>query len=142
MNTTFATTILPEKMVCNDPVPIEVGACGTVGSLVMKEIEYFRRLEASCGGGGCDDGKYSVKNAAKPNKRRGDGDGSNFWSHFGFLTIIWRRGKSKGGGNSRCLPRMCTMLHVALNRHHDHKLNKNPRSSYRNLKDDINQFKL
>ncbi|XP_076884225.1 uncharacterized protein LOC143533271 [Bidens hawaiensis] len=134
MNNTAATTILPEKMGGVDLVPVEVGACGTVASLVLKEIEYFRRLES-----GGDDGKCSVKNSINPNKRHGDG-GSSFWTRFGFLTIIWQRGESKGssgGARSRYLPRMCTMVHVAVSRlRNHHKLTKIPSFSYQNLKDD------
>ncbi|KAM0054391.1 hypothetical protein Hdeb2414_s0006g00194371 [Helianthus debilis subsp. tardiflorus] len=139
MSTTSATTILPEKMGGVDLVPVEVGACGTVGSLVMKEIEYFRRLESELRGG--DDDGSSVKNSRKPDKHCGDGGGggSNFWHSFGFLTIIWRRGKSKGGGSGRFLPRMCTMVHVAVSRLHSRqKLSKVPSFSYQNLKDEVN----
>ncbi|KAK9056383.1 hypothetical protein SSX86_027473 [Deinandra increscens subsp. villosa] len=131
MNTTTTTTTFPEKMEGGDGdpvVPIEIGARGTVGNLVMKEIEYFRRLQSSNGDG---DGKPSIKPINDDKKHRGSG--SNFWSSFGFLTVTWRRGKSKG----RFLPRMCTMVDVADSRHH-----RPPSFGYRNLKDDINQFQI
>ncbi|KAI3800303.1 hypothetical protein L1987_28390 [Smallanthus sonchifolius] len=124
-----------------DPVPIEIGARGTVGNLVMKEIEYFRRLESGGGDEDGDHGKCWNKNSVNPDKKhRGDGGGSNFWPSFGFLTITWRRGKRKGGGNGRFLPRMCTTLDVSESRHH--RLSKIPSFSYRNLKDDIIQLEV
>ncbi|KAJ0787804.1 hypothetical protein HanPI659440_Chr05g0184501 [Helianthus annuus] len=134
MNT---TTILPTKMAGSDSLPIEIGTRGTVGNLVMKEIEYFTRLESGNG----DQGKCSIKNSVNPDKKhRGDGVGSKFWPGFGFLTITWRRGKRKGGESGRFLPRMCTMVDVADSRHH--RLTKIPSFSYRNLKDDINQVEV
>ncbi|CAI9292585.1 unnamed protein product [Lactuca saligna] len=138
MTTTFTTTILPEKMAGGDPVPIEIGARGTVGNLVMKEIEYFKRLEAESRGG--DHGKCSIRTTSNTNKKHGgDGGGSKFWPSFGFLT--WRRAKRKGDGSGRFLPRMCTMVDVADSRHHNHhRLSKIPSFSYRNLKDDVSQF--
>ncbi|GJR39919.1 hypothetical protein Tco_1215603, partial [Tanacetum coccineum] len=62
---TIASTILSEKMGGLDHVPIEIGARGTVGNLVMKEIEYFRRLEI----GGCDHGKCSIRDSNIPDKK-------------------------------------------------------------------------
>lgn len=104
----------------------------------MKEIEYFKRLETS-GGDAYGDHKCSTK-TSPDKKHRGDGNGSNFWHGFGFLTISWRRGKRKGGSSGRFLPRMCTMVDVADSRHH--RLTKIPSFNYRNLKDDINQFEV
>ncbi|PWA96758.1 hypothetical protein CTI12_AA036570 [Artemisia annua] len=139
---TIATTIFSEKMGGLDPVPIEIGARGTVGNLVMKEIEYFRRLEI----GGCsnvgDHGKFSIRDSNIPDKKhRKDGGSSNFWPSFGFLTITWRKVKRKGTGSSgRFLPRMCTMVDVAESPYHKlHRLSKIPSFSYQNLKDDNNQ---
>ncbi|KAI3710456.1 hypothetical protein L2E82_40239 [Cichorium intybus] len=140
MTTTFTATILPEKMGGGDPVPIEIGARGTVGNLVMKEIEYFQRLEAVSHVGGGDHCKCSIKSSSNTNKKHGGG-GSNFWPSFGFLNISWRKSKRKGGGSGRFLPRMCTMVDIADSRHHNHhRLNKIPSFSYRNLKDDVSQF--
>ncbi|KAI3680554.1 hypothetical protein L6452_35327 [Arctium lappa] len=134
-----AAAILPEKMGGGDPVPIEIGARGTVGNLVMKEIEYFRKLESSRG----DHDNCSRNNSSPRDKIHGGG--SNFWPSFGFLTITWRRAKRKGGGSGsgRFLPRMCTVVDVTENRHHNHhRLSKIPTFGYRNLKDDVNQFEV
>ncbi|KAL4563084.1 hypothetical protein LXL04_027115 [Taraxacum kok-saghyz] len=141
MTTTFhTTTISPEKMAGGDPVPIEVGARGTIGNLVMKEIEYFKRLEADNRGG--DHGNCSIRSSSNTNKKHnGDGGGSKFWPSFGFLTITWRKAKRKGGNSGRSLPRMCTMVDVVDGRHHNHhRLSKVPSFSYQNLKDDVSQF--
>lgn len=146
ITSTAAATILPEKMGGGDPIPIEIGARGTIGNLVMKEIEYFRRLEAGSCGDSDDHGKCSTKNSLKPDKKhRGDGSSSKFWPSFGFLSITWRKAKRKGGGSGsgRFLPKMCNVVDVAENRHHNHhRLSRIPSFSYRNLKDDINQFEV
>ncbi|KVH97393.1 uncharacterized protein LOC112522823 [Cynara cardunculus var. scolymus] len=140
---TAAAAILPEKMGGRDPVPIEIGARGTVGNLVMKEIEYFKKLELGRG----DHDNCSRRNFFHPDKKHGgDGGGSNFWPSFGFLNVTWRRAKRKGGGggsSGRFLPRMCTVVDVAESRHHNHhRLSKIPSFGYRNLKDDIDHFEV
>ncbi|CAN6323437.1 unnamed protein product [Urochloa humidicola] len=79
------------------PAPVEVGAQGTVGSLVLREVEYFRRVDVAGGGGG--GGKKSSSKVAAS----GGGGGGK------------KQGKKKGGGvgNGSFLPRMCSSASVA-----------------------------
>ncbi|XP_071699865.1 uncharacterized protein [Rutidosis leptorrhynchoides] len=143
--TSAAATIMPDKMGGGDPVPIEIGARGTVGNLVMKEIEYFRRLESNCGNEGIDHTKCSTKSTIDQDEkhRYGNGGGTKFWPSFRFLNISWRKGKRKSGGSGRFLPKMCSLVDVAESRHHNHhRVSKVPSFSYLNLKDDINQYEV
>ncbi|CAD6213388.1 unnamed protein product [Miscanthus lutarioriparius] len=80
--------------------PVEVGAQGTVGSLVLQEVEYFRRMEvagghgkkscskvvAASGGGGSP-----RSNGKKPKKKKG----------------------AVAGNGGSFLPRMCSSAEVA-----------------------------
>lgn len=43
----FATEV-PENMAAPAHTPVEIGTRGTIGSLIMKEIEYFSQLELRC----------------------------------------------------------------------------------------------
>lgn len=91
--------------------PFEIGTRGTVGNLVMKEIEYFKRLESD------------HQSSLDPH----NGGGANFWRGFEFLKITWRRKKRKGGGGDKFLPKVCTKVDVAESRHnHHHRANKIP----------------
>lgn len=83
---------------------MEVGAQGTVGSLVLREVEYFRRADVA--GGGNHGKKSSSKDAASGG---GGGGGSPRGSSSG------KKQKKKGGGvgNGSFLPRMCSSAEVA-----------------------------
>jgi len=78
--------------------PVEVGARGTVGSLVLREVEYFRRVEV--GGHGK---KSSSKVAAS-------GGGSPRSSSKKQQT---KKNKGGGAGSGSFLPRMCSSAEVA-----------------------------
>ncbi|KAE8654239.1 Ankyrin repeat family protein [Hibiscus syriacus] len=67
--------------------PVEIGTSGTVGSLIMQEIEYFSQLEL-----GCKDG----------NKPR---------SNIGPVAAT-----KKKRGSSRLIPSMCSMVEISDNR--------------------------
>lgn len=119
---TISTTD-PEKMVAYNPV--EIGTRGTVGSLVMKEIEYFSQLELS-----------SRSNSEKPRSHITDmASSSSSISHSSkptFGSVLTSQKKKKKGGN-RLLPSMCSMVEVS---------DKNrpvgiSGFSYRNLKTDV-----
>lgn len=117
----------PEKMGAGTPV--EVGTRGTVGSLLKKEIEYFRRLEVdSCG------------SSAQPQRRAQDftSTGSNTWPSFKFLTMKWRRKKRRGSAGTSVRPGMCSMVEVAKS----HRLSEISRFSYRNLRADMKEFEF
>nr|GEW52406.1 hypothetical protein [Tanacetum cinerariifolium] len=106
---------------------IEIGTRGTVGNLVMKEIEYFNRLELDSSGD-----HLNTEISLDPGKKH-RGGGSNFWSGFGFLRVTWRRKKS----NTRFLkdtflPKVCMKMDVAKSRD-NHHTNKIPGFSYQNL---------
>ncbi|CAL4925978.1 unnamed protein product [Urochloa decumbens] len=74
------------------PAPVEVGSQGTVGSLVLREVEYFRRVDATG-----SHGKKSSSTRSSDNKQT-------------------RKKKGGGGGagnGSSFLPRMCSSAEVA-----------------------------
>ncbi|PKI72319.1 uncharacterized protein LOC116204267 [Punica granatum] len=92
-------------MAANPAAPVAVGTRGTVGSLIRKEIEYFRTVEFS-------DQRRSQK---RPQAARSLEMGSNsihckaqasrpsFW----FFGLSWRRKKQRVGGgfrSSMCSP--------------------------------------
>ncbi|PON51542.1 hypothetical protein PanWU01x14_216240 [Parasponia andersonii] len=115
-----------EKMVPYNPV--EIGTKGTVGSLVMKEIEYFSQLELSSHG-----------NLEKPRSHVTDmASSSRGISHpskptFGSASTTQKKKKK---GSSKLLPSMCSMVEVS---------DKNrpvgiSSFSYRNLKTDVKKL--
>ncbi|CAD6205652.1 unnamed protein product [Miscanthus lutarioriparius] len=101
--------------------PVEVGAQGTVGSLVLREVEYFRRMEVAAGG-------HGKKSSSKVVAASGGGGGSNS-----------KKPKKKkdavAGNGGSFLPRMCSSAEVA----EDHGSGRRERPSrvrYRPLGDD------
>lgn len=115
-----ATTKFPEKMA--GIAPVAIGTRGTVGSLVRKEIEYFRKLQID---------QYG--SSQKPQGQVVDmaSTGGHFRPSFRFLTMIWKRKKRRG--SSGIVPSMCSAVEVAQS----NRLNKIPGYSYRILKDDL-----
>ncbi|POO00401.1 hypothetical protein TorRG33x02_038140 [Trema orientale] len=108
--------------------PVEIGTRGTVGSLVMKEIEYFSQLELSSHG-----------NLEKPRSHVTDmASSSSGISHsskptFGSASTTQKKKKK---GSSKLLPSMCSMVEVS---------DKNrpvgiSSFSYRNLKTDVKKL--
>ncbi|XP_010267870.1 PREDICTED: uncharacterized protein LOC104604977 [Nelumbo nucifera] len=114
------TTNLPQKMAAT--APVEVGARGTVGSLVLQEIEYFSRLEL--------DHRRSPKK--KPQIRMTDrgSTGTSSRPKFSFLIMTSRKKKSV---SSTFLPSICSMVEVA----DTNRPNGIPGFSYKNLKTDV-----
>ncbi|KAF5474765.1 hypothetical protein F2P56_006632 [Juglans regia] len=115
------TTQFPEKMAAIAPVAI--GTRGTVGSLVRKEIEYFRNLEID---------RYG--SSRKPQRQIVDVASTNGHSRpsFWFLIMTWRRKKRIRGTNA-ILPRMCSVVEVA----ESNRLNRIPGYNYTILKNDL-----
>ncbi|XP_052183415.1 uncharacterized protein LOC127795650 [Diospyros lotus] len=110
--------------------PVEVGTRGTVASLVMKEIEYFRRLELDRHGS-CRKPQPQNHNTVEA-PSGGSSTTTNRPAGFSFLIMATlRRKKRRGGGGF--LPSMCSAAEVA----DCHRLNGIPGFSYRNLKDDL-----
>ncbi|XP_019171514.1 PREDICTED: uncharacterized protein LOC109167064 [Ipomoea nil] len=106
--------------------PVEVGTRGTIGSLLKKEIEYFRKLEMefSCGG-----------SPLKPQSSVGGGSSSS-WPGFGFLMMLkWKKKKRRvsGGGG---LQSVCSLVDVS----DTHRMNEIRGFSYVNLKVDSKRF--
>ncbi|CAN6282415.1 unnamed protein product [Urochloa humidicola] len=85
------------------PAPVEVGAQGTVGSLVLREVEYFRRVDVAAVGSGK---KNSSKVAAS-------GGGGITRSSGGGNKQKKKKGGGVGNGSSSFLPRMCSSAEVA-----------------------------
>ncbi|KAJ8549725.1 hypothetical protein K7X08_033432 [Anisodus acutangulus] len=108
-------------------VPVEIGTRGTVGSLLKKEIEYFRKIELDCSTG-------SSNNKSQKSKVEIDSGSGNSWPSFGFLTMKWKKKKRRGNGGG--LPAMCSMVEVS----ESCKMNEIPGFSYRNLKVDSKRF--
>ncbi|KAL3850854.1 hypothetical protein ACJIZ3_012736 [Penstemon smallii] len=103
-------------------VPLEVGTCGTIGSLLKREIEYFRRLEI--------EHVDFDRNSEEINV-----GGRNSWRSFMSLMGSWRKKKRR---NSGIRPGICSKVEVANNR----GLNEIHGFSYRNLKADSKRFEV
>ncbi|CAK9187779.1 unnamed protein product [Ilex paraguariensis] len=106
--------------------PIEVGARGTVGSLLRKEIEYFRRLDLDPCGSSIRPQRHSVDMAST---------GGKSWPSFGFLMRVWRKRKRRCSGY---LPRVCSAVEVA----ESYLLNGVSGFSYWNLKADMESYEI
>lgn len=103
--------------------PAEIGTRGTVGSLIMKEIEYFNRLELS-----------SKCSSHKPQPPVTSIVSSSSLSRPTFESVIKTQKKKKRG--TRLLPSICSMVDVADN--------NRPIGisvySYRNLRSDVKKL--
>ncbi|KAL8112859.1 hypothetical protein AgCh_020241 [Apium graveolens] len=80
------------------PDPVKVGTRGTVGSLLRKEMEYYRQLERN---------RVMSPNNMVDKSCRPSGVGKS-WLSFKFLT--WKRSKKKKSG--RLLPSFCSFSKV------------------------------
>lgn len=81
--------------------PVEVGTKGTVGSLVLQEIEYFSRLELTC-----------QDSSQKPQSQIIDTTSTSSHLRPHFRPEAAQKKKNKKGG-SRLVPSMCSMVDVA-----------------------------
>ncbi|KAL3522027.1 hypothetical protein ACH5RR_014861 [Cinchona calisaya] len=115
------TSKFPEKMGCTS-APVEVGTRGTVGSLLKKEIEYFRRLEVDCCGSSVQSQRHVQDFPSS--------DSSSSWPSFRFLMMTWRRKKRRGSNGVR--QGMCSTVDVT----------DSQRFSYRNLRADMKEFEI
>ncbi|GAB4830902.1 hypothetical protein Ancab_004930 [Ancistrocladus abbreviatus] len=129
--TKASTTFITEKM--STVAPLAVGTRGTVGSLVRREIEYFRRLELD---------KQSA-NSKRHEKRSVDishsnGNTRSRTTTLGYLlNMSWRRKKrssSSSSGSGNFFPNMCSGVDV---RDSNSRLDGIPGFSYRNLRDEM-----
>lgn len=129
-----ATIMFPEKNGGNAAELAEIGTHGTMGNLLMKEIEYYKRLESEIGGN-----RLKYKHGG--NDR---GGGSRFWSGFGFFIAKWKRKKGDGGSSDKFLQRICMMMDVADDRHNHHHYrhaNKIPGFNYHILEANSKQHR-
>lgn len=105
-------------------VPLEVGTRGTIGSLLKREIEYFRKLELECVENRMDSERSSEEMAS---------GGRNSWPSFGFSMASWRRKKRRNIG---IRPGICSTVEVA-----DSERQQEIRGfSYQNLRVDSERF--
>ncbi|XVE80349.1 hypothetical protein DITRI_Ditri14bG0132600 [Diplodiscus trichospermus] len=106
--------------------PVEIGTRGTVGSLIMQEIEYFSRLELSCG-----------DSSKKPPSNVSDVAASSSHSRTIVRPVVatQKKKKKRGGSGSKLLPSICSTVEISENR---------PVGvsgfSYRNLKSDVKKL--
>ncbi|OIV91935.1 hypothetical protein TanjilG_00603 [Lupinus angustifolius] len=107
--------------------PVSIGTRGTIGSLVMKEIEYFTKFELD-----------RRRSSQKSQQHFVDTDRSYSMSRPSFWVILttWKRKKRKGTSGS--IPKFCSVAEVA----ESNQLNRIPGYSYRILKNDIHNFQL
>lgn len=128
---TSANILIKEQM--GTTAPIAIGTRGTVGSLVRREIEYFRRLELDCG---------DISKKLESKKYVGIGKTTSFptsrvktASLGSLLSMSWRRKRrsnnsSSSSNNYSFFPSMCSAVDVSESKRFGG-------FSYRNLKTDI-----
>ncbi|WRX28372.1 hypothetical protein QQP08_020859 [Theobroma cacao] len=114
---------VPDEMAAHPPV--EIGTRGTVGSLVMLEIEYFSRLELSC---------RDSSEKPHPNVRDFASSSSHSRPIVGPVVATQKKKKKKIGG-SKLLPSMCSMVEISENRPVGFS-----GFGYRNLKSDVKKL--
>lgn len=103
--------------------PVGIGTKGTVGSLVLQEIEYYRQLEINC-----------RDNSQKEPDPQLPGAGSTIsLSKPNLGSSITMPTKKKKGSN-RIIPSMCSMVDVVEKKNQPHLTS---RFSYRSLKADV-----
>lgn len=103
--------------------PVDIGTKGTIGSLVMKEIEHFSQLELSSQG-----------NSKNIQSRLADMTCSSCHSRPPVGSALATQKKKKRG--SRHLPSMCSMVEVSGN----NRPTGISSFSYRNLKSDVKRL--
>lgn len=109
------TGCVSEKM--SSTTPVKVGTRGTVGALVLQEIEYFSKLDSPC--------KNSQGSQPQTNSCSG-----SCKAKFGSGSMTQKRKKKKDGG--RFIPSICSVVEVV----ETNRLNRIHGVSYRNLRTD------
>ncbi|KAI3863130.1 hypothetical protein MKW98_015588 [Papaver atlanticum] len=113
------TTCVSEKI--PSTTPVKVGTRGTVGALVLQEIEYFTKLDSRC----CENSQGS-----QPQTNSCTGSCK---AKFGSVSMTQKRKKKKkkkDGG--RFIPSICSVVEVV----ETNRLNRIHGVSYRNLRTD------
>lgn len=93
--------------------PLEIGMRGTIGSLVKREIEYFREFDLEFFQSGMDSDKTSYRRSS--------------WPRFSFSIMSWTRKKRR---KSVIRPGICSVVEISESQ----ELNQIPGFSYQNLK--------
>lgn len=113
----------PEKTEAAKSDPVAIGTRGTVGSLIMQELDHFSRLNLG-----------DASSLKKPCHSKPPLTGEFFKPKLDSVIAIPRR--NKRGGGKRLLPSVCSVIEVA-------NVNIQPSSfsvfAYRNLKDEISR---
>ncbi|KAK7276805.1 hypothetical protein RIF29_17951 [Crotalaria pallida] len=125
MHKSTSLTTSDTKQMAEFP-PVEIGTRGTVASLIMQEIQYFRRIELSSQG-------KSQRNKSQMT----DMDSSVSTISRGAIVLTPESTKKKRV-SSKLLPSMCSMVDVSDNG----RPNGTSAFSYRNLKSDTKRFGL
>lgn len=136
---TSTNILITEKM--GTTAPLAIGTRGTVGSLIRKEIEYFRRLELDCGEtSNKRESKTRVEISSFPSVKK---PATSFTTTraktatFGsLLSLSWKKKRrnsssSSNNNNSSFLPSMCSAVDVSESKRFGG-------FSYRNLRSDMN----
>lgn len=89
---------IPENLAAN--TPMEVGTRGTVGALIMREIEYFSQLESRCQQSSQQPQFQNVDMASSSSQRADNGP-----------AITTQKKKKRGG--RKLLPSICSMVEVS-----------------------------
>ncbi|CAI9087808.1 OLC1v1021983C1 [Oldenlandia corymbosa var. corymbosa] len=115
--------------------PLEVGTRGTVGSLLKKEIEYFRRLQLDCCGTCAHQSHHQHRHVPEMAS-----NASKSWTSFRFLP--WKRKKRRGinvnaasTSSGIVRPGICSMVEVVNSR----RWNDAPSFGYKNLRADMEE---
>ncbi|GMH05322.1 hypothetical protein Nepgr_007162 [Nepenthes gracilis] len=114
--------------------PLAVGTRGTVGSLLKREIEYYRRLEL-------DKQSQTLKRPEKQPINVSDNNGNRHSrsNSLGYLlTSSWRRKKrrSNSSGSDSFFPNLCSTVEVTDS---SYSLDGIPGFSYRNLREEMEE---
>lgn len=116
-----STTATEDSKKMATQTPAEIGTRGTVGSLIMKEMEYFSQLESSC-----------QQSSQKPQSHVGDMPSCSSQSRPpANASVMTTQKKKKRRGNR--LPSICSIVDVSEN----HPPIGISRFNYRNLKSDV-----
>lgn len=91
-------------------MPLEVGTRGTMGSLVKREIDYYRKVELE---------RAETSSRERPSR----------WGGFRFSMSNWKRKKRRSSG-------ICSVVEVA----HGDRVNDIPGYGYLNLKVDSQRY--
>ncbi|KAF8722277.1 hypothetical protein HU200_022588 [Digitaria exilis] len=83
--------------------PVEVGAQGTVGSLVLREVEYFQRMDGASSGYGKKSSSKVAASSGSPRSSSGKKQNKKTTTKVG----------GGNGSSPSFLPRMCSSAEVA-----------------------------